>query len=324
MHEGSDPYENLALEELLFQNLQEDMILLYLWQNENTVVIGRNQNAWRECRLDRLEADGGRLARRLSGGGAVYHDLGNQNFSFLLPAGQEDVTKQSLVICRAVRAFGVDARLSGRNDILAGGGKFSGNAYHRTKGRALHHGTILIDTDFSALSRYLAPSPEKLRSKGVESVRARVINLRELAPAITAPGMREVLIESFAAAYGSKPQPLPLQAFVTAEALQARRAHYESAAFRLGRRTSLADFDWQMHRYFTFGEFELFLSVKEGAVQAAKAYSDVMDADWVQALEAALLGVPFQRDALVAAVPESGMTQAAPEELRQYFLRDFE
>ena len=179
---STDPWHNLALEELLFTSGGEGTVL-YLWQNRNTVVIGRNQNAWKECRADLLEREGGRLARRTSGGGAVFHDMGNLNFTFITPRGGYDLERQLGVILGAVRSQGIDAGFTGRNDLVtAGGGKFSGNAFCFSRDRGLHHGTILVDVDMDKLSRYLVPSADKLRSKGVDSVRSRVANLRELNP----------------------------------------------------------------------------------------------------------------------------------------------
>lgn len=180
--QSKDPYKNLALEAWLFENGRQD-VWLYLWQNQHTVVIGRNQNAWKECRLSALEADGGKLARRGSGGGAVYHDVGNLNFTFILPRDVYDLRRQLGVILAAMERLGIPARFTGRNDLVTqDGAKFSGNAFQFSAHTALHHGTILVAADMGALSQYLAPSKAKLAAKGVDSVRSRVCNLNTLRP----------------------------------------------------------------------------------------------------------------------------------------------
>ena len=154
----TDPYRNLAAEKLLTRDVREGECILFLWQNRRTVVIGRNQNAWEECRVRQLEEDGGHLARRLSGGGAVYHDLGNLNFTFAVRKNDYDPEKQSDVIRRAAEKLGIAAERTGRNDLEAGGRKFSGSAYYETRGRCFHHGTVMMDVDTDALAAYLTVS----------------------------------------------------------------------------------------------------------------------------------------------------------------------
>ncbi len=174
----TNPHRNLAREEALllgFDGGASADAVLYLWQNASTVVIGRNQNAWRECRTQQLEADGGTLARRTTGGGAVFHDLGNLNFSFLMPRAAYDLHRQLGVVQAAVRAFGIECEFSGRNDLLAGGRKFSGNAFRFTKDGALHHGTLMVKVDPERMAKYLQVSKEKLEAKGVKSVPSRVV-----------------------------------------------------------------------------------------------------------------------------------------------------
>ena len=311
----TDPYRNLALEEMLFNTIQPGEVLLYLWQNENTVVIGRNQNAWRECRLESFSAQNGRLARRLSGGGAVFHDLGNQNFTFIAPCGLYDVERQTEVIRLAAGSFGIEVKRSGRNDILADGRKFSGNAFHQNTTTAFHHGTILISSNLGCLAEFLAPPPEKLAAKGVKSVRARVINLCEINPNITPAKMRDALIEAFGVAYGLAPKPLPLLRIDAGE-LDKRSAHYASDTWRLGR---FSGFSYTIDRRFSFGGLAFHLSVDNGQVIDAKVYSDAMDASWVQEIERNLQGLAFASPAIADAIPDSLQNPSDAEELRVFF-----
>ena len=127
---GTDPHENLALEQYLLEHVEPESCILYLWQNRHTVVLGRNQNAWQECRCAQLEADGGFLARRLSGGGAVFHDLGNLNFTFLVPTQDYDLERQLSVVAQDCLGLGLSVERSGRNDVRRQGRKFSGNAFY--------------------------------------------------------------------------------------------------------------------------------------------------------------------------------------------------
>ena len=217
------PYQNIALEKFLLDRVQPGQCFLYLWQNAHTVVIGRNQSALGEVRVAELEASGGHLARRLSGGGAVYHDLGNLNFTFVCRREDYDVARQTEVILRAVRALGASAQRTGRNDLVAGpaagsegadgagcasGGKFSGHAYYRTGGACYHHGTLMVDVDLNALGRYLRPAPDKLAAKGVQSVRSRVVNLAQLVPGLTVGSLAEALCDAFEAEYGKEAERL--------------------------------------------------------------------------------------------------------------------
>ncbi len=183
--ETRNPYWNLAVEEFLFRCANESILLL--WQNDPTVVIGRNQNAYAELDLAYARENGIAVARRITGGGAVYHDAGNLNYSFLAPQSAQsgtDFDTFTKPMRDALQALGVRAVLSGRNDLEVDGKKISGSAQHTANGRVLHHGTLLFDSDLEMLSRVLRVNADKLASKAIPSVRARVTNLRPLLPSI--------------------------------------------------------------------------------------------------------------------------------------------
>ena len=216
----TDPHRNLALEEYLTDTVGADTCILYLWQNKHTVVIGRNQNAWQECRTTELEHDGGTLARRLSGGGAVYHDLGNLNFTFSLHTQDYDLRRQQSVIVEACRSLGIPAEISGRNDILTNGCKFSGNSFYSHAGCSFHNGTLLVNVDMANLGKYLTPSKTKLESKGVASVRSRVINVTELKPDLTIDGMAQAMVKALGAGERAR-HALAVHPVVAVEALVA-------------------------------------------------------------------------------------------------------
>lgn len=317
MGDSFDPWHNLAVEALVFETLGPDEAVFYLWQNQNTVVIGRHQNAWKECRVQLLEAEGGRLARRSSGGGAVFHDLGNLNFTFLLPRPQYDVRRQLGVIQAAVARFGIRAEFTGRNDlVIAGSGaKFSGNAFRFSEGVGMHHGTILVDVDMAKLARYLAPGQDKLKAKGIESVRARVCNLRELCPALDIPPLVDALKDAFAAEYG------PAEALETCDLDPARLAElealYASWDFRLGR---ALPFDATLEHRFPWGGVSLALSLRSGAVVDARVYSDAMDEAMIGRIAPALLGARYDNDSLARAARAAGGPQA--EEIAGWLLTE--
>ena len=289
----TDPHYNLALEETLLLHA-EDAVILYLWQNQNTVVIGRNQNPWKECRTALLQQEGGHLARRLSGGGAVFHDLGNLNFTFLMPQAMYDLDRQLDTICAAVRSFGIDAERSGRNDILARGRKFSGNAFYKNGKQAYHHGTLLIDADMEKLGRYLNPSKAKLAAKGVDSVRSRVGNLRELNPDITVDAMKAALIDAFSAGHGGAER-------IELSPDPALRERYRSWEWNYGQKLPFT-VSWEDR--LDLGCFRIEAEVEHGIIRQAKVWTDAMDWQLPERLEGALTGARLDRAELCRRAPE--------------------
>ena len=194
--ENTSPYYNLALERSLFDFVNEDTVILYLWQNSHTIVIGKNQNAYAECKVDEFIKDGGTLARRPSGGGAVYHDLGNLNFSIIC---KESIAKEHTyqrIVKEALGYFGIVSEFNGRNDLTVDDKKFSGNAFYVKDDVLCQHGTILINSDFKELSKYLTPDISKLERNHVKSVESRVVNLSEISDKITVESMKEAMIKA--------------------------------------------------------------------------------------------------------------------------------
>ena len=316
MAQGSDPVRNLALEAYLLETVPADTCALYLWQNAHTVVIGRNQNAWRECHVTRLQEDGGTLVRRLSGGGAVYHDMGNLNFTFLLPVADYDVERQQQVILRAVQDYGIPAERTGRNDLTVSGRKFSGNAFYKQAGRAYHHGTLLLQADMARMETYLHVDQAKLAGKGVPSVRARVVNLCELSPSVTVDSMRDALIEAFEQEYGAASERMQASQLAD-ERLRALEAQFASRDWIYGR---AIPFTWSAQRRFPWGKLELQFQVNEGIVCACACYSDAMDEGLAERLKEAFCGCALEADALAGAI--EGLPDAQVREDIAHFLHE--
>ena len=284
-----DPYYNIATEKLLLESVEPGCCILYLWQNQNTVVIGRNQNAFAECRTSLLEEEGGKLARRLSGGGAVFHDIGNLNFTFLVRDEDYDEARQLSVIQNALLELGLETEKSGRNDLLVNGMKFSGNAYYHSKGQSYHHGTLLIDADMEKLSRYLTPSKAKLQSKGVASVRSRVTNLKALLPDLTCDKMADCMTTAFAKVYGGTPEELTLNENDLLK-IESDSQELSSWQWLYGVRMP---FSFSLEDRFPWGSISLQLQVESGLIKSAQVYSDSMDWEISSFVSQALVGCRF-------------------------------
>jgi lipoate-protein ligase A len=286
------PYRNLALEKYLMDTVPAETCILYLWQNQNTVVIGRNQNCWKECRVKDLEANGGHLARRPSGGGAVFHDLGNLNFTFLVPREDYDVSRQLDVILQAVSACGIHAEKSGRNDITVDGRKFSGNAFYFHGKNACHHGTILVDVDKEKAGKYLSVSTDKIRSKGVDSVRSRIVNLKEFCPDLTIERMKQELTEAFGRVYGTKPQMISPEA-IDKDRVEELYRKFSSPDWIYGTRMP---FSCEFSSRFAWGGVSIGLQVNGGIISAAQVDSDAMDEEFIRQIAPSLIGCPFSSE----------------------------
>lgn len=296
---STDPCVNLAVEEHILTHRTEGDWLL-LWQNENTVVIGLNQNAAEEIDRDYIEKHHVNLVRRTTGGGAVYHDLGNLNYSFITDLGDPgelSIERFTEPVCRALRGMGLDARTSGRNDILAQGKKVSGVAQRIYKNRVLHHGTLLFDSDLGVLSAALKPSPLKFTSKSTKSVRSRVENIRRMLPEdMSLEQFRQRLLTELS---GENIIPAALTREEWVEIYSQAEEKYRSWSWTYGRspRCSIAN-----RRRFEGGTVELALELKDGLIADISFLGDFMATEPNAPLEQALTGLPFEKEAVAAAM----------------------
>ena len=307
----TNPWVNLAMDQLLFQHADHPLPVLFLWQNRHTVVIGRNQNAWKECRTELLEAENGTLARRPSGGGALYHDMGNLCFTFACQHSEYDVATHWEIIRRALEAVGIPCQTSGRNDLAVDGRKFSGSAFAFGQGRALHHGTLMVDVDVENMSRYLSVSKEKIASKGVDSVRSRVMNLREAAPGLDMEQLCTAVVTAFADYYQLTSDERTVHQVGEADvrAVPAGEAAYQLYSGWDWRYGASPAGDIALETRFPWGELQVWLTVQEGHVAQAQVYSDALDTDFVDALRNGLTGVQMSRETLVQAAMQIGMQE---------------
>lgn len=296
----TDPRLNLAFEEYLLRHVIRPEPLLLFYINEPSVIIGRNQNTIEEIDPDYVKAHNIHVVRRLSGGGAVYHDLGNLNFSFVTN-GKDDLhnfAKFTEPVVAVLRSLGVAAELRGRSDIFAEGRKISGNAQYATAARMFSHGTLLFDTDLGQMLRAINPRRAQIESKAVHSVRSVVANIRELLP-------RDMTIDDLKAAllggiFGcGDPPTLELTAddWGRIEAIAADR--YNLWQWNFGRSPQ---FNVQQSARFPAGKIDARIDVAEGRIQSIRLFGDFSGREDVAGLEAHLVGVPYDRPRLTAAL----------------------
>ena len=192
----TSPYRNLATEYSLMKSISGNMVILFLWQNKKTIVVGRNQDVYSECKVDEFIEDGGRIARRLSGGGAVYHDRGNLNYSIICHTELEQYCKYYELLKNAFALFNIDATYNDRNDLTVEGRKVSGNAVYKSGDVVCQHGTILVASDIEKMTYYLTPDISKLNRNHVQSVKSRVENINVFNPNIGVNEVKDALIRT--------------------------------------------------------------------------------------------------------------------------------
>lgn len=321
--ESTDPAFNLALEETLFGTLSpENPGMFLIWRNAPSVIIGCHQNTAEEVNEPYCREHGINVVRRPTGGGAVYHDLGNVNFSFLVwveknrLSGFEEFMRPMVA---ALRDLGVDAAYTSRNDITVNGRKVAGTAQRRSGQRMLHHGCLLVDVDTSVLTGALAVDPEKFQSKGVASHRARVANLREFLPAgLSGDECMNMVIEAMTRRCADEERTLSPKLREKAEALAASR--YRSWEWNWGQSPRFTE--KRRHR-FSWGRLECLLEVRGGVISGCRLFGDFFALRDIRELEQALTGLRSDSASLAASLEsipvESWFSGAEREELLHFF-----
>ncbi len=295
---STDPAFNLALEQYVFDHMDRSQEYFMLWQNENTVVIGKNQNTFAEVHHKVAREKQISIVRRLSGGGAVYHDLGNLNFTFILDA--KNTTELDLhLFCQPItellQSLGVPAEINGRNDITIEGKKFSGNAQYIKQGRIMHHGTLMFQSDLSVVSDVLNVSSDKFRTKATKSVRSRITNI--------SPFLKEpISLEEF--------KDLIIKHILKTDIVQSHIFTQEELALIHKIKTERYDtYEWTYgyspscaitkKRYFDqCGLLEIHMNCKDGNIQDLHFYGDFFGIKSPDLLAKKLIGIPLEWDAL--------------------------
>lgn len=298
----TDPAWNLAAEQYVFDELPRDRTYFMLWQNDNAVIIGKHQNAAAEINAEFVRANGVRVVRRLSGGGAVYHDMGNLNFTFIADAGSMDSLNFRLFcqpVAAALAELGVAAEINGRNDMTIDGQKFSGNSQYIKEGRVMHHGTIMFDSDLSRVAQALHVDPEKIAAKGVSSVRSRVTTVRShMTQPVTLEEFRRVLLENILRRQSGEEYVFTPEDEAQIDRL--RRERYATWEWNFGR-SPRCDKTCKK-RFPACGSVEIHLSTDHGVIRQVTFTGDFFSVIDPEVLAEKLRGVPLEEESLRAAL----------------------
>lgn len=298
-NESKNPYFNLALEEYMLKYFDSDQNIAFLWQDEPTVVVGRNQNTIEEINARYIKEHNIHVVRRLSGGGAVYHDHGNLNFTFIMKNQrnhENDFKIFTEPVIKALAKLGIEAAFTGRNDITIDGKKFSGNAQYYYQNHLLHHGTILFNSDLSVVQEALNVKQDKIESKGIKSVRSRVTNIFPyLKEPITIETFKNILLNTMLETGGLEPQEYILTDKDLKKIHELMEGRYMTWEWIYG---ESPNFDIQKSRRFFGGNIDIRLNIKKGFIENCKIYGDFFGHREVMELETILKNVKYEEKAI--------------------------
>ncbi len=307
INNSTDPYFNIALEEYCLMHVDPGEDYFLLWQNEPSIIIGKNQNTMEEINARFVEERGIKVVRRVSGGGAVYHDLGNLNFTFISKVDPDRTTDFSVFanpVIKVLKELGVEAMLLGRNDIIANDRKISGNAQrlHRTK--FLQHGTLLFDVKLEDLVESLNVSADKIQSKAIKSIRSRVCNIRELLQEdMTIDAFREQLQKRLSDDYRSEEIRLTEEDLKQIE--ENARSKFASWDWTYGESPA---FNYRSEKRFPGGKVGVLIQVKDGLIKECKFYGDYLSIVDTEGFAERLTGLRYDRKTLEEAMRDIDLT----------------
>ncbi|MDR2465609.1 MAG: lipoate--protein ligase [Streptococcaceae bacterium] len=314
---------NIAMDEWLLTRLKPKEPVFALWQNESAIIVGKHQNTFEEVNDAFVKKKGIEVVRRVSGGGAVYHDLGNVNFTFIIPVDNpENVNWKTYVepMRLALQKLGLEVELSGRNDIEIGGRKMSGNAQRFSKGYLMHHGTLMFNVDVETLVRSLNVQEEKFLSKAVKSVRSRVTNIREYLPELTVETFIEAL--TYELTGGGQDGEIQLTSEQLEEVSMLEKKKFSQKSWNYGENPP---FNYHSREKFTAGSIEVNVYVKDGKIQTIQFQGDFLGVEDVDDLTPDLIGLEFSYDVLELFFKEHDPNRyfgVSVEELLQLFKVD--
>jgi len=297
INDSQDPYYNLASEEYVMNSFNEDEKYLMLWQNRPSIIIGKHQNTIEEINREFVQANNIAIVRRLSGGGAVYHDLGNLNFTFIVKVPNTslefDFKKFTEPVVAALNQMEIPAEFNSRNDLSIEGKKISGNAQYIRKGKCLHHGTLLFNTNLDQLVMALRVSSDKIESKGIKSIRSRVTNIYPyLKKPYTIEDFKNLLLDQFRLKNG-KIESIYFNDNDRKQIEKLVRTKYQTWEWNYGESPF---FTIKKTQRFDFGKVEAWLDINEGIIKKCKFYGDFFGRDDKEDIEEKLIGCRYERN----------------------------
>lgn len=296
---NTNPYINLAMEEYLYEHFIEGTAILFLWQNANTIVIGQNQSAYSQCEISEVKKAGTHIARRRSGGGAVYHDLGNLNYTFISQNKPKVCADNFNIIVQMLKDVGLDAEFSGRNDILIDGKKVSGNAFLCDDKKMCHHGTLLVDSDQDMMYRLLRIDNEKWKDKGIKSAKGRTENLKHYLPNVSVDLLKDLLKKEFCSFYsgatiheGADKQ----SSLFDKEELEKLVKKYSSREWIFEKQ-----FEENLHiqKRFNWGQITILMNIRKNIIEEIAFLSDAMDTAIIENITQRLEKASFCVDSIL-------------------------